>query len=58
MTHQWNEVTHLVMKQPFKTKKFLCCLSSVKQIINELWIKDSYYYKQFQGKDKMYLIRN
>ncbi|XP_050524401.1 PAX-interacting protein 1-like [Daktulosphaira vitifoliae] len=49
---QCNEATHLIMKEPKKTLKFLCCLSTVNQIVNESWLRDSY--SELKFKDEMH----
>lgn len=46
---QSKEATHLIMKEPTKTLKFLCCLSTVDYIINEDWLIESNLFSKFQG---------
>lgn len=37
------------MKEPLKTIPFLCCLSTINQIVNEQWLKDSKLNSKFIG---------
>ncbi|KAL5240628.1 hypothetical protein ACI65C_008038 [Semiaphis heraclei] len=46
----YSDATHLVMKEPVRTTKFLCCLSTVKHIVNAEWLKDSSTQHMFLGE--------
>lgn len=39
------------MKEPIKTTTFLCCLSTVHQIVNQQWLKDSQINSKFLGNN-------
>jgi len=45
----YSDATHLVMKEPVRTTKFLCCLSTVRHIVNAEWLKDSSTQHMFLG---------
>lgn len=36
----WRDATHLIMQAPYRTVKFLCCLSKCKYIVNIQWLND------------------
>ncbi|XP_034939665.1 PAX-interacting protein 1-like [Chelonus insularis] len=38
----WRDATHLVMPAPYRTVKFLCCLSRCKYIVNIQWLMDCF----------------
>ncbi|XP_050423408.1 PAX-interacting protein 1-like isoform X2 [Adelges cooleyi] len=46
---QCNEATHLIMEEPKLTLKFLCCLSTVNQILNPTWLYHSLDELKFTG---------
>lgn len=43
------DATHLVMNEPLRTIKFLCCLSTVKHIVTTEWLKESSSQLMFLG---------
>lgn len=45
----YSDATHLVMKESVRTTKFLCCVSTVKHIVNANWLKDSSTQHMFLG---------
>lgn len=45
----YSDATHLVMKEPNRTTKFLCCVSTVKYIVTADWLKDSCTQHMFLG---------
>ncbi|VVC40830.1 Zinc finger, RING-type,Zinc finger, RING/FYVE/PHD-type,BRCT domain [Cinara cedri] len=50
MATQYNDGTHLVMKEPLKTIPFLCCLSTINQIVNAQWLRDSQLISEFKDE--------
>ncbi|KAL4142876.1 hypothetical protein QTP88_005269 [Uroleucon formosanum] len=46
----YSDATHLVMKESVRTTKFLCCVSTVKHIVNAEWLKDSSTQHMFLGE--------
>lgn len=46
---QYSDATHLVMNESVRTTKFLCCISTVKHIVNADWLKDSFTQQMFLG---------
>lgn len=48
----YSDATHLVMKEFVRTTKFLCCISTVKYIVNADWLKDSSTQHMFLGKQQ------
>ncbi|KAF0746081.1 PAX-interacting protein 1-like isoform X1, partial [Aphis craccivora] len=46
----YSDATHLVMKESVRTTKFLCCVSTVKHIVNANWLKDSSTQHMFLGE--------
>ncbi|XP_022163732.1 PAX-interacting protein 1-like [Myzus persicae] len=51
------EATHLIMDKPVTSKEFFGCLSTVKYILNENWLKDSHSNLKLQD-EKEYIIEN
>lgn len=49
ISKNYSDATHLVMKEPVRTTKFLCCVSTVKHIVTADWLKDSSTQHMFLG---------
>ncbi|KAJ9576194.1 hypothetical protein L9F63_006927 [Diploptera punctata] len=49
------EATHLVMSEPVRTVKLLCCLSTCKYIVSEAWIRESHVHNKFLD-EKPYIL--
>jgi Regulator of Ty1 transposition protein 107 BRCT domain len=47
---EWSQCTHMVTDKLKRTIKFLCCLSSGRQIVGLQWINDSLKENQWLGK--------
>jgi DNA primase catalytic subunit len=47
---EWSQCTHMVTDKLKRTIKFLCCLSSGRQIVGLQWIQDSLKENQWLGK--------
>ncbi|XP_022173995.1 PAX-interacting protein 1-like [Myzus persicae] len=57
LANHYAEATHLVMKKPVTSIEFFGCLSTVKYVLNEQWLRDSHSSLILQD-EKEYFIQN